>query len=60
MTTTTRPAAVTGREETIPPPPGEPIFAALAARWSAQGRVVPGQLDREWVRLADNCPWPTR
>ncbi|MFF3159576.1 hypothetical protein [Streptomyces sp. NPDC057910] len=38
----------------------EPIYATLAARWSAAGRVVPGQADREWTMLASRCPWPTR
>ncbi|RFC71048.1 hypothetical protein DXZ75_28165 [Streptomyces sp. AcE210] len=61
MTTKTpQPAPVTGREETVPPAPDEPIFAQLATHWEAEGRVVPGQVDREWVRLAGGCPWPTR
>ncbi|MEK0097356.1 hypothetical protein WDA79_02335 [Streptomyces sp. A475] len=60
MTTTKpRPAAVTGREDTVPSLSGEPIFAALAARWKAEERVVPGEVDREWVRLADGGPWPS-
>ncbi|WP_369243594.1 hypothetical protein [Streptomyces sp. R41] len=36
----------------------EPIYAALAVRWQAAGRVVPGQADREWTMLASRCPWP--
>ena len=56
----TRPAAVTGGEEVVPPASGEPIFAVVAVRWCEQGRVVPGQVDGEWVGLAGSCPWPTR
>ncbi|WP_250306593.1 hypothetical protein [Streptomyces sp. A 4/2] len=60
-TTTTRPAPpVSDRDAPVPAPPGEPIFAALAAHWMAAGRVVPGQVDREWAMLAGNCPWPLR
>lgn len=51
-------APVTG-DETVPPAPGELIFARLAARWKAEGRVVPGQVDGEWVKLAGSCPLPT-
>ncbi|MET7520272.1 hypothetical protein ABZS88_44410 [Streptomyces sp. NPDC005480] len=38
----------------------EPIYAALAVHWSAAGRVVPGQTDREWTMLASRCLWPIR
>ncbi|WP_124287013.1 hypothetical protein OG322_40675 [Streptomyces sp. NBC_01260] len=59
--TTTRPATQISDRAAPPPPapPGEPIFAALAAHWMAAGRVVPGQVDREWVMLAGS-PWPLR
>ncbi|MET7520469.1 hypothetical protein ABZS88_45525 [Streptomyces sp. NPDC005480] len=61
MTTMTPgPVPVTDRSEAAPPTPGEPIFAALAARWAEAGRVVPGQADGEWAMLAGNCPWPRR
>jgi hypothetical protein len=65
MTTMTlRPVPVTGPAgragEATPFPADEPIYAALAARWSAAGRVVPGQADREWTMLASRPPWPTR
>ncbi|MGW3929445.1 hypothetical protein ACWECC_15240 [Streptomyces microflavus] len=61
MTTTTpRPVPVSDRAAPVPAPPGEPIFAALAAHWMAAGRVVPGQVDREWAMLAGSCPWPRR
>ncbi|MFF1401322.1 hypothetical protein ACFVZD_47525 [Streptomyces sp. NPDC058287] len=60
MTTMTPlPVPVTGRGKAVPPTLGEPIFAALAARWAA-GRVVPGQADQDWGMLAGNCPWPRR
>lgn len=53
-----RPAPATGRAEPASALDGVPIFVALAARWRAEGRVVPGQTDREWVMLVSNCPWP--
>lgn len=56
-TMTPRPAQVTC--DKTPPSSGAPIFAALAAHWKAQGRVVPGQVDQEWVKLADSYPWPS-
>ncbi|MFJ6438766.1 hypothetical protein [Streptomyces sp. NPDC091416] len=65
MTTMTpRPVPPAGRTAPAPAPApapaDEPVFAALAARWSAEGRVVPGQVDREWAMLAGSCPWPLR
>ncbi|MFD5204898.1 hypothetical protein ACFWM7_33190 [Streptomyces sp. NPDC058375] len=41
-------------------PADEPVFAAPAAHWVAEGRVVPGQVDREWAMLAGSCPWSLR
>ncbi|MHA6762050.1 hypothetical protein [Streptacidiphilus sp. PAMC 29251] len=37
------------RSHRRPPAPEEPLFAALASEWRAQGRMVPGDRDREWV-----------
>lgn len=59
-TVTTRLAPVSDRAAPVPAPPDEPIYATLAAQWVAAGRVVPGQVDREWAMLAGNCPWPRR
>ncbi|WP_327425511.1 hypothetical protein OG612_43815 (plasmid) [Streptomyces sp. NBC_01527] len=60
-TTTTQPAApVSDRAAPAAAQQDEPIFAALAAHWIAAGRVVPGQVDREWAMLAGSCPWPLR
>lgn len=61
MTTMTpRPLPVTGPGETDPPTPCEPIYQALATHWVAEGRVVPGPVEREWAMLAGSCPWPIR
>ncbi|MDJ0340435.1 hypothetical protein QMK19_00060 [Streptomyces sp. H10-C2] len=63
MTTMTfRPVPVVGGTTggTVRLPVDEPIFAELAGRWAAAGRLVPGQDDREWTALASRCPWPVR
>lgn len=63
MTTMTpRPVPSIGRTvpAPAPAPADEPVFAALAAHWAAEGRVVPGQVDQEWAMLAGSCPWPLR
>ncbi|MFE9120405.1 hypothetical protein [Streptomyces sp. NPDC007172] len=36
----------------------EPIFRELAVEWEAEGRLVPGCVDEEWVILARRYPWP--
>ncbi|MFE7775419.1 hypothetical protein ACFU5O_16265 [Streptomyces sp. NPDC057445] len=36
----------------------EPIYAALMARWSAEGRTLPGRPDREWTALVSKSCWP--
>lgn len=46
--------------ETVRCPVDAPIFEALACRWAAAGRLVPGQDDRERTTLAGHCPWPDR
>ncbi|WP_127355377.1 hypothetical protein [Actinacidiphila soli] len=46
--------------ETVRRPVDAPIFEALARRWAAAGRLVPGQDDREWKTLAGHCLWPDR
>ncbi|MFE4960238.1 hypothetical protein ACFRCW_41375 [Streptomyces sp. NPDC056653] len=46
--------------EAVPPPASESIYAGLAVRWTAAGRVVPGQTDQEWNMLTSRCPWPNR
>jgi hypothetical protein len=38
--------------------PEEPLFAALAAQWRAEGRMVPGDRDREWVDTVVRKTWP--
>lgn len=30
----------------------QPIYDRLAAQWRAEGRIVPGQVDGEWLRAA--------
>ncbi|MEK8169159.1 hypothetical protein NKH77_03090 [Streptomyces sp. M19] len=50
-------AAATG-EPVRRPGRGRPIFAALAERWSAAGKVVPGTYDREWAELVNRPAWP--
>ncbi|MGG2459330.1 hypothetical protein ACO0M4_05825 [Streptomyces sp. RGM 3693] len=37
-----------------------PIFDALAERWAAAGRLVPGTDDHEWTMLVEQAPWPSR
>ncbi|MGW6357792.1 hypothetical protein ACWFR5_22095 [Streptomyces sp. NPDC055092] len=54
------PIDAAGRSNGAVPLPTEPVYAALAVHWSAAGRVVPGQTDREWTMLASRPPWPTR
>ncbi|MGW8357698.1 hypothetical protein [Streptomyces wedmorensis] len=42
-----------GAVEAVHLPVDEPLFTALAAPWTATGRVVPGAEDRKWTMLAD-------
>jgi hypothetical protein len=46
------------RGETVPRPQDEPIFTALAARWAAVGRLVPGTTDPEWDTLTGRSTDP--
>jgi hypothetical protein len=39
------------------PTPDEPVFAALAAEWHQDGRMVPGDRDREWVDAIVRKAW---
>ncbi|WP_262388186.1 hypothetical protein [Streptomyces parvus] len=61
VTKTMRPTpaigAQRGESETSPRPDLEPIFTELAARWTGDGRAVPGRPDEEWTVLA-RYPWP--
>ncbi|OON75360.1 hypothetical protein B1H18_23020 [Streptomyces tsukubensis] len=48
-----------------PPPPAdrwgpspEPLYSALLAEWSAEGRTLPGRPDPEWNSLIRGNPWP--
>ncbi|MFJ8012441.1 hypothetical protein [Streptomyces sp. NPDC096339] len=38
--------------------PDPPIYSALIARWTADGRTVPGRRDPEWSRVASAPIWP--
>ena len=47
-----------GRPGGRPRPSHEtPVYDALIADWTAFGRIVPGQRDREWVELVTRRPW---
>ncbi|MFD9337450.1 hypothetical protein ACFWBF_24045 [Streptomyces sp. NPDC060028] len=39
--------------------PDPPIYLALLARWTEDGRTVPGLRDPEWSRIASSPIWPT-
>ncbi|PGH49725.1 hypothetical protein CRI70_16395 [Streptomyces sp. Ru87] len=67
MTTTQlRPAARRENAAAAPPADGDgesssgetPLYRALAERWSAAGRAVPGAADEEWSTLVRRPPWP--
>ncbi|MFJ5550749.1 hypothetical protein [Streptomyces sp. NPDC093225] len=53
-----------GYEESVPrtaapPRPADPpIYRALLARWTADGRTLPGSRDPEWARLTSSPVWP--
>ncbi|OEJ31083.1 hypothetical protein BGK67_06755 [Streptomyces subrutilus] len=54
-----------GYEESVQPGPGSrqrfpdpPIYSALVARWSEDGRTVPGRRDPEWSRITGSPIWP--
>ncbi|WP_167536856.1 hypothetical protein [Streptomyces subrutilus] len=36
-----------------------PIYTALVARWSEDGRTVPGRRDAEWARIVASPIWPS-
>ena len=38
-------------------PSETPLFEALTTEWTAFGRIVPGQRDREWVELVTRRTW---
>lgn len=38
--------------------PDPPIYSALVARWTEDGRTVPGRRDPEWSRIAASPIWP--
>ncbi|MFH7594709.1 hypothetical protein WDV06_06310 [Streptomyces racemochromogenes] len=58
-------AAHPAREQPRPGPPGfrgqpdPPIYAALLARWAADGRTLPGRRDPDWSRIASDPIWPS-
>jgi hypothetical protein len=39
------------------PDPDEPVYAALAAQWHQEGRMVPGERDWEWVDAVARKAW---
>ncbi|MFJ5809536.1 hypothetical protein OG906_28105 [Streptomyces sp. NBC_01426] len=49
-----------GYEESVPlRNPDTPVYNALLARWTAEGRTVPGRRDPEWSRIASSPIWPS-
>ncbi|MCB5165255.1 hypothetical protein LG634_10490 [Streptomyces bambusae] len=40
-------------------PADPPIYRALLARWSSDGRTLPGRRDPEWTRLTTSPVWPS-
>ncbi|MET7308958.1 hypothetical protein [Streptomyces sp. NPDC005571] len=56
----TSPPRPSTRVKPFRPPANEPIYAGLAVRWTAAGRVVPGQTDQEWKMLTSRRPWLNR
>ncbi|MFD8148475.1 hypothetical protein [Streptomyces sp. NPDC059708] len=39
--------------------PDPPVYAALLARWAADGRTLPGRHDPDWSRIASSPIWPS-
>ncbi|MER6388873.1 hypothetical protein ABT236_10370 [Streptomyces sp. NPDC001523] len=49
-----------GYEESVPlRNPDTPVYNTLLARWTAEGRTVPGRRDPEWSRIASSPIWPS-